>query len=208
MHKTNGQTEYKLQLRDRILNVSMGEFLRRGIKSVRMDDIATTMRISKRTLYEIYSDKEELLLEGVKMYENKHDRYMKEFAARPGNDVIDIFVEFYNRQVEGFKDVSREYINDIRKYPSIKNFIEKRHEERQTEAVEFFNRGVREGVFRSDIDFNIVSRMGNACIESVMKDGVYKEYGVKNVIHTVIILLLRGICTQHGIERFDSMLGI
>lgn len=66
MYKGSSQTCYKLELRNRILKAAMTEFLHKGVKSVKMDDIANTLAISKRTLYEIYSNKEELLLEAVR----------------------------------------------------------------------------------------------------------------------------------------------
>ena len=66
MYKGSSQTCYKMELRNRILKAAMTEFLHKGVKSVKMDDIANTLAISKRTLYEIYSNKEELLLEANK----------------------------------------------------------------------------------------------------------------------------------------------
>lgn len=57
MHKESSQTCYKLELRNRILKAAMTEFLHKGVKSVKMDDIANALAISKRTLYEIYSNK-------------------------------------------------------------------------------------------------------------------------------------------------------
>jgi len=52
----------------------MTEFLHKGVKSVKMDDIANALAISKRTLYEIYSNKEELLLEAVHIHEEEVQR--------------------------------------------------------------------------------------------------------------------------------------
>ena len=56
MYKDNPQTAYKQELKEKILTSSMHEFLIHGVKSVRMDDIANSLGISKRTLYEIYSN--------------------------------------------------------------------------------------------------------------------------------------------------------
>lgn len=50
MYKGSSQTCYKLELRNRILKAAMTEFLHKGVKSVKMDDIANTLAISKRTL--------------------------------------------------------------------------------------------------------------------------------------------------------------
>ena len=62
MRKTGNTTAYREGLRQKILDTAMGLFKQKGIKAVRMDDIATEIAISKRTLYEIYSNKEDLLL--------------------------------------------------------------------------------------------------------------------------------------------------
>jgi AcrR family transcriptional regulator len=50
-------------LRARITEQAKQAFSAYGIKAVRMDDIAAAEGISKRTLYELYADKEALLLE-------------------------------------------------------------------------------------------------------------------------------------------------
>ena len=66
-------TEQRVELRQLILETAMSEFKAKGIKRVRMDDIAHQLGISKRTLYEVFSNKEQLLLEGVKDDEARKD---------------------------------------------------------------------------------------------------------------------------------------
>ena len=46
------------ELRERIIDIAVEAFSAHGIKSITMDDIATSLGISKRTLYEVFSDKE------------------------------------------------------------------------------------------------------------------------------------------------------
>ena len=71
MEKISSPTTYRKELRDRILVASMDEFRKLGIRQVKMDDIANKLAISKRTLYEIYANKEKLLLECIKQSEEK-----------------------------------------------------------------------------------------------------------------------------------------
>lgn len=52
-------TVYRENLKIKILDTSMQLFKQKGIRAVKMDDIANDMGISKRTLYEIYSNKED-----------------------------------------------------------------------------------------------------------------------------------------------------
>ena len=53
------------ELRERIIDTAVEAFSAHGIKSITMDDIATSLGISKRTLYEVFSDKETLLEECI-----------------------------------------------------------------------------------------------------------------------------------------------
>lgn len=58
----------RAELRERIVETAMNAFTSHGIKSITMDDIAASLGISKRTLYEVFSDKESLLKEGILRY--------------------------------------------------------------------------------------------------------------------------------------------
>lgn len=51
---------YRSDLKEKILEAATPMFYQHGIRKVKMDDIAKRLRISKRTVYEIYADKEDL----------------------------------------------------------------------------------------------------------------------------------------------------
>ena len=57
--------EYRKELKSRIIDYAMGEFYKRGVRAVKMDEISQGLHVSKRTVYEIFGDKEELLLAGL-----------------------------------------------------------------------------------------------------------------------------------------------
>ena len=59
--------EYRKELKSRIIDYAMGEFYKRGVRAVKMDEISQGLHVSKRTVYEIFGDKEELLLAGLKI---------------------------------------------------------------------------------------------------------------------------------------------
>ena len=91
-------SSYRKDLKERILVTSMRAFKERGIRSVRMDDIATTLGISKRTIYEIYSNKEELLLDGIMREDMASKRDSQLFAQDKNHTVMDIIFHVYNRK--------------------------------------------------------------------------------------------------------------
>ena len=72
MQETKDISPYKQGLRDVIIDAAIKSFAEKGIRSVKMDDVAAELSISKRTLYEIFDRKEDLLFEGVKLfYQNR-----------------------------------------------------------------------------------------------------------------------------------------
>lgn len=145
MYKGSSQTCYKLELRNRILKAAMTEFLHKGVKSVKMDDIANTLAISKRTLYEIYSNKEELLLEAVRIHEQEFNDHMLQYSLDKNHNVMDIIIEFYKKKLLAIADVSPLFLVELRKYKQVVEHLEKQNAERHNNALLFFHRGVKEG---------------------------------------------------------------
>ena len=70
------------ELHDKILLATKAMFYKQGIKQVRMDDIAKELTISKRTLYEIFNDKETLLLECIKYKHQQEEATSRRSTSR------------------------------------------------------------------------------------------------------------------------------
>mgnify|MGYP001028800164 FL=1 len=206
MQKNSSVTSYRQQLREKILKISMEEFKSKGIRAVKMDDIAALLGISKRTLYEIYSNKEELLLECVKFQEGQYDAYMASFEKDPSNNVIDIIIEFYNKQIQWLSDVNPLYFSDIQKYSQVVSYFERRDIERKQDKMIFYQRGIREGVFREDVDYDVLSRILKASIDYIKQTQMYKEYDLTRILNNIIMLFIRGVCTYDGIKQFDALM--
>lgn len=206
MNKDISPTSYRIELRNRILKASMNEFLCKGVKSVKMDDIANSLGISKRTLYEIYSNKEELLLEAVKIHEEEYDSYMTKYASAPEHTVIDIIIEFYKKHIMNISNVSPSFFSELHKYKAVREYLENRRNERFKNAIEFFMRGVRDGYFRSDVNYGIILKIGNASLDFAMETQMYKIYDLATLLHNIIFLYLRGVCTTAGIKKLDEFI--
>ena len=67
----------RVELRERIITAATEAFTSKGIKSITMDDIAAALGISKRTLYEVFSDKESLLKECILKAQADRDKYLQ-----------------------------------------------------------------------------------------------------------------------------------
>ena len=204
MYKGSSQTCYKLELRNRILKAAMTEFLHKGVKSVKMDDIANTLAISKRTLYEIYSNKEELLLEAVRIHEQEFNDHMLQYSLDKNHNVMDIIIEFYKKKLLAIAAVSPLCLCELHKYKQVVEYLERMNAERHNNALLFFRRGVKEGFFRSDLNFDIILKTSSASANYAMETQMYKNYSITAIMHNTIFLYLRGICTTKGIKELDA----
>ena len=205
MRKNNSQNSYRQELRERILATAMNEFYTKGIKAVKMDDIAKRLSISKRTLYEIYQNKEELLLEGMKASEAEFDAHMKAFSFQQSNNVMDILIEFYHYQVTKFAKKTPAYYEDLHKYSLITEYLHSKQSERDKNASLFIKKGIQEGFFRADINYSIVTQIARESVHYAMMNQLYKEHSIQEVFSNIILLFIRGICTLKGLQRLEDL---
>ena len=62
-----------------------------------------------------------------------------------------------------------------------------------------------ERYFRSDVDYDIISRIGEDAVRFVMESRMYKEYSLQHIFRNIIFLFLRGFSTEKGIKMMDRM---
>ena len=203
MRKTKEITAYRQSLRSKILQAAITAFAQKGIKAVKMDDIAKSLVISKRTLYEIYENKELLLLEGLKEYRAHNDKEYQRLAAESAN-VIDLVVGVYLRKVEEFKVTCPQFYADLVKYPSVLRMLHAERKRTNDSLVSFFLRGVEEGYFRKDVDSNLMAMLFTAVSDFVMNNQLYKAYSIEQIFHDMVFVSMRGYCTATGIELLDK----
>lgn len=206
MTQANYTTEHRGLLREQILEKAAREFKTHGVKSVKMDDIASLLKISKRTLYEIYDNKEDLLLACVERRMCDCDATMERFYAEADRQVIDIILKFYRVQMEELRDMNPVYFEDLHKYPRVKAYLDKVDHEHDERGRVFFERGVHEGYFRADFNFELIGWLGNNMMQSVMENKLYKTYSLQEIFRNVIMLVIRGLCTAKGIVELDRKL--
>ena len=202
----NVSTLYRASLKEKILNTAMACFYRQGIKSVKMDDIAHLLSISKRTLYELYHNKEELLLACIKTRRERLSRHFDELVAH-GANTMDIFIEILTSRMDEVNHIHPAFFTELDKYPMVMDYLEKTRREQQVNSQDFFKKGVEEGYFRADINFNIVMEISNSCVEHVMKSEMYNRYPLHEIHRTITIVFVRGLCTEKGVKCIDRTLG-
>ena len=196
-------TSYRIALKDRIMEAAMMLFRERGIKAVKMDDIAQHLGISKRTLYEIYEDKEKLLYYCIVTYDRRRHAYMENYVNE-GHNVIDVIVEAYRMKLKETRTVCPLFYEDIMKYPQVEQYLKDEHERMRDGFVRFMQRGVEEGFLRSEINYQLVPHLLDATGQYVMNNQMLKKYPADELFDNLFLVSLRGLCTMKGYQVLEE----
>ena len=193
------------QLKAIILPMAREAFRLHGIRAVKMDDLAASLKMSKRTLYETYQNKEALLIDVLRLTMEEHHAVMQEFKEH-NNDVMDLIIEHFRIQTENYAETNPLFFKDLKFYPDLTDKfrdIEKYNEEK---TMEVFARGIEEGYFRPEVNYEFIAKVGRQFSIIFRTQEDFSQYDMHEVFISFVCTLLRGICTEKGIAKLDSFL--
>ena len=197
----NITNDYRRELKSKIIEYAMNEFRQRGIKAVKMDEISRGLHVSKRTVYEIFGDKEELLLAGIRAQDEELRRMLDQFASENNHNVIDIICYFYRVQMELCEQVGVKFYEEIQHMPRVVAYMKSVHEHEVEDRMRFYECGVKEGLFRSDIDYPFISNVGHITMNEIMHLQLYRMYSMQTIFDNFFMVIVRGISQQRNGAR-------
>ncbi len=203
MQRIKSISEYRRSLRDIVIEASMKAFAQHGIRAVKMDDVAQSLSVSKRTIYEMFGNKEQLLIEVLKTYKAKKEKELNEKAANCQN-VIELLFYVYFQKINTFKKTNPKFYTDLAKYPLVIELLNQDREQAHNNYHEFLRRGIDEGLFREDLNLDLIARLLDAVISTMMNGELYRQYPIEDVFRNIAFVSIRGICTYKGLELFDK----
>ncbi len=199
-----------MEVKERILLKSHELFNRYGIRSVSMDDIAAQLAMSKKTLYQYYTDKDELVTAvfSAVMENNRIECTVNKEKAE--NAVHEVFMAFDMVQ-EMFSNMNIAVLYDMEKYHPVcfKKYLEYKNGFMYQMIRSNIERGVKEEVYRDDIDVDIMTRYRIYSIMLSFNTQVFPN-NRSNVVYIEQQLLehfLNGLATSKGhklIQKYKS----
>lgn len=195
----NGKAEQK----DRILAYAIENFSRNGIRNVKMDDIASDLGISKRTLYQLFKDKENLLVECFKYSEKRSAKLYSELIKSTDN-ILELYTKWLKMRIDEIRSVNPQFFSDLNKYSRVQKYFRDVSALKSKEGLKFINMGIAQGLFRNDINYNVLLRISDIVTESIMRNELYLEYSYDDLFGSTSIMSVRGICTKKGYDLLDK----
>jgi TetR/AcrR family transcriptional regulator, cholesterol catabolism regulator len=199
-----------VEAKERILAKAADLFMRYGIKSITMDEIATSLGMSKKTIYQFFTDKDELVFAVIGQEMNKNEMECVQFRTDAENAVHEIFLA-----VEDLDEMLR-YTNplvlyDLEKYhprafQKIRDF---KYQFLHAATVENIRRGIEEGLYRGDLQKDIVAKSRIEAAFLVFNPDVFPhgKYSMSEVNFQLAILYLHGVTIEKGkplIEKYTN----
>lgn len=201
-------SQYRKDLHDKIIAYAMPEFYQRGVKAVKMDEISQGLHVSKRTVYEIFGDKEELLLAGMKKQQEEIKNDIESYARAHARNVIDVIGYVYRKQMERNQQVGAVFYEEIHKMPRVVKFMKETHVKEHDDSLKFFKAGIEEGLFRSDVNYEVMMEVAHLCMEGIMHKQLYKSFSMQQLFENYFLIMIRGFCTERGLLLLDRALGM
>lgn len=197
--------------KDQILLTISSLFYKYGIKSVSMDDISRELGISKKTLYTIFKDKNELV-DKVVANERKFRKQEIEHIRFTSENAIEAYVHLLKIVREIIESYNPSYVYDLKKY--YPNLYKREEKIRVSNMFQLFKqnieRGISEGLFRDNIKVDIIIKFHVTTILSLDSNlEVNKLFTDKELLdyrtyYEYYVFFMRGIVNHKGYEYLEQ----
>ena len=202
------QPEVKTDIRDRILTAAFELFTRYGIKSVTMDDMAKHLSISKKTIYQWFRDKDEVV---HTLLEQKLAVDCSEFEriAQTAPNVVEEVFGHMRKLHQMFANANANMFYDLQKYhPRSWALVTKfRHEVALNMIEQALEKGKKDGFVRIGCNVKILSKLRIEEIEMGFNPAVYPadRFSILDVQIALVEHFLYGVCTLKGHKLINKL---
>lgn len=197
-----------MENRDRIIEGAAELFRTYGIRSMTMDSLATNLGMSKRTIYEVFSDKDELLMAVLTKMATEQKDMIKRVLEESENSIVAIF-RMLEINKDNFQSMSLAFQADLKKYhlDVLMKKSDKSDMPDYRNHQQVIEEGIKEGLFRNDINPDLANRCLYNLGRSIMDDDLFpfEKFSRRDVIRNIFINYLRGISTRRGLELIEKL---
>nr|WP_319572669.1 TetR/AcrR family transcriptional regulator [uncultured Draconibacterium sp.] len=184
-------------------------YFKRGIRAVTMDTVASEFGISKKTLYQYFTDKEDLVNQVIEFFIDQSSKTFKELDDKNAIDSILLIrkhvafiYKFYNNSIE--TDLKKYYPKLYRKINEIKR------ERIFTNTIDNLKLGMSQSLYRADLDPYFIAKLqvGRMLFTMNPDYGIFEEYEVNSLafFDSMMDYHMNAICTEKGIKYYKKQL--
>lgn len=196
-----------MEVRENIIGTAEELFLRYGFKRVTMDDIAREMAISKKTIYQYFKDKNEIVCSATERHLRKENEAIEALEAESEN-VIDYLVRLSKQLRRHMSTVNPGAMEDLKKYfpAGWKIFVHYKKEIFLKSMIKILRKGMEEGYFREDMNPEVLGLMRVEQIQLAFDQSLFprNRFDFADVQIELLRHFIAGIITEKGRELLKN----
>ncbi len=186
-----------------ILDKVFEMYNRYGIKSVTMDDVASMLGMSKKTIYQYVTDKKDLVEKVIERLIEKKDCLQKDVYGKGLNAIEEIF-ELANIMNDHVKNYNPAMDYDLKKYyPALHQKISSiRREKMYNSVTANLKKGIKSGIYRKEMDVDVIAKVFVSRVELSLDNPLFlpEEITSAKVFKEMMTYHLHGICNLEGLK--------
>lgn len=182
--------------------------LQNGIKAVTMDNVASRLGISKRTLYEIFENKNDMICCVIKHSREKHRQKFQQILEE-SDDFLEMLIRLLMQHREFISSISANFLSDMDTiYREMRPFYDSLEKDNIRDFIEILNHGIEEGIIRNDINLEVHIRMLHVQMESIKRvEEIFPpEFTALDVYDNIVFSFMRSMVTARHILHLDELL--
>lgn len=199
-----------MEANERVILKSIELFTLYGIRQVTMDQIAEEVGMSKRTIYELFKDKDSLVWECMESMHRHHTQEIRDIIANSSN-VIEALYKLGQHGEKKKSMINRSFFEDLKKlYPSMWETMKQRTRPGPGSfSYNILTKGIEEGIFKKDINIEIVDTFIYYMMETFHKKDIFPENtSDKDLLKNIIIPYYMGISTEMGKKLIEQYIPV
>lgn len=181
--------------------------LNNGMKATTMDSVASALSMSKRTLYEIFDSKKDMIVKVVSYWHKQREKTVEGIFAS-SKTVMEALIRAFQAHQKMMKEVNLEFFLDMdRHYPEVRKVVENHDRQWVDNVMVVIRQGIEQGVFRSDVNYQVTLHLMRIQMESLkrMEEVFPPGITITDAYDTICTGFLRSIATPKGMEIFDDI---
>lgn len=202
-----GKSEIKMETKERILVKAKELFMRYGIRSVTMDEVAGQCGISKKTIYQFFDDKDSLVETMMSGEVNNSENKCIIKQTQSKNAVHEVLMGD-QMAMEIFEQMNPVVMYDLQKYyPKAYKILDgHKRQFMYQEVLKNLQRGIQEGVYRSDFNTDIVSKLRMEAIMMPFNHEMFppSKYSMSEVMKALTDHFLYAIANAKGQKMIEK----
>jgi AcrR family transcriptional regulator len=190
-----------MEPQERIVNKAHELFMRYGIRSVSMDEVANHLGMSKKTIYQFYTDKDALVEDVIDIEINRSQHECTQHKEKSENAIHEIFMAV-DMLLELLTKMNPTVIFDLEKYhpKAFKKYSDYKNKFLYAITKENLDSGIREGLYREEIKTDIMARFRLFTIFLVFNPELFPtgKHGLPAIISEITDNFLYGLASLKG----------